>query len=233
MSVRLATPEDEPAITALCTAAFFEENLFGVTIHPHRHQYPDDIIIFWHQWLRDDFAEPRNRILVTTTTFNGEEMVTGMATWQRQGDDPGAQKVISEWIAPGEYAFQPLPSTRNRAIDPTKSTILQDSEPFFKHHWAPTTHGVPRSQNWYLHLCAVDPAYHKRGFGQQLVKWGLDRAREENVHASVMTSDGANPFYFCCGFDEKVGNCTEGEGNPFGLANVKGGDILFKWAKDN
>ncbi|KAF2818861.1 acyl-CoA N-acyltransferase [Ophiobolus disseminans] len=229
MLIRLATPQDEPAIAALCAAAFFNEHLFGVTIHPHRHAYPADKQIFWRQWLREDLSTPCARVIVSTTLENGQEIITGMATWQRQGSDPYAQAVKNEWINPG--AFPPLESTHNRAMDPTRASILQDSEPYFKHFWNATTNGVPRLENWYLHLCCIHPSHQKRGYGQQLVSWGLERARNEGVHASVMASDGADAFYLRYGFDECVGNCCQGEGNPLGVAGVRGGDVLFMWAK--
>lgn len=81
-------------------------------------------------------------------------------------------------------------------------------------------------------MCAVDPAYQGRGIGKLLVQWGLQRAREENVHASTTSSHETEPFYLGAGFDEIVGNCSEGEGNPLAEAGVKGGAILFMWAKD-
>jgi GNAT superfamily N-acetyltransferase len=231
MPIRLARPGDEPAIAVVCTKAFFEESLFGDLMHPYRHQYPDDVQIFWHDRTRVVFQEPRSIVIVATTIEAEREKIVGMATWQRQGDDPGAQKVIQAWINPGADAFVPLPSTNNRAMDVAKRTILEDSSPYFKHHWEGTTNGIPRAQNWYLQLCAIDPAYQKRGFGQELVAWGLDRAREENVHASVAASYKNEPFYLRCGFDEIVGNCSEGEENPLRIAKIKGGDILFMWAK--
>lgn len=73
------------------------------------------------------------------------------------------------------------------------------------------------------------PDYQGQGYGRELVKWGLQRAEEENVHGSVMASEGNDNFYLRCGFDEIVGNACEGEGNP--LNGVKGGNILFKWPK--
>jgi hypothetical protein len=51
------------------------------------------------------------------------------------------------------------------------------------------------------------------------------------VYASVVASLGNDKFYLRCGFDEVVGNCTEGEGNP--LNRVGGGDILFMFPKEN
>jgi GNAT superfamily N-acetyltransferase len=115
--------------------------------------------------------------------------------------------------------------TPNRAIDESKRNVLAESFPWFSHYWSGA-----RAQNWYLALCGVDPSYAGQGFGRELVRWGLDRAREEGVHASVVASKGIDKFYLICGFDEAVGKCTEGEGNP--LNGVGGGDILFMYPKD-
>lgn len=132
-------------------------------------------------------------------------------------------------MCPGPNAFAPLPSTNNRALDPSTRNILEDSFPYFSQHWSPSTNGLPRSRNWYLALLGVHPSYERRGFGRELVHWGLERAREEGVHASVLASHNNDPFYLRCGFEEVVANCTEGEGNP--LAGVDGGSIIFMWAK--
>jgi GNAT superfamily N-acetyltransferase len=230
--IRPATPADEPAIVAVNTSAFFEEGLLGACIHPHRHQYPADVAIFFHARIRADFHEPRNRLIVATVTENGAEKIAGAATWQRQGDDSGAQKIIEEWEGPGPDAFAALERTQNRAIDPSKANILAEAYPFFKYHWDPITNGLPRKHNWYLRVCAVHKDYAGRGIGRELVQWGLDRAREENVHASVTSSYENEKFYLRCGYDEIVGNCSEGEGNPLAETGVPGGDILFMWAKE-
>jgi GNAT superfamily N-acetyltransferase len=228
MPVRLATPSDELAIAALCTSAFFNEALFGDVLHPHRHQFPDDVRFFWHARTRQFLSEHRNTVIVATIYEANAEKIVGMAAWQRQGDDADAHKVMREWK---DHGLPPLPEVQNRAIDPARRTIMQDAYPYFKHHWDATTNGIPRCQNWYLNLCAIDPAYQKRGFGQDLVAWGLERARQENVHASVISSYQNEAFYLRCGFDEVVGNFTQGEGNPLRVAGARGGDVLFMWGK--
>ena len=73
----------------------------------------------------------------------------------------------------------------------------------------------------------MDPDVKGRGAGRLLVRWGLERAEEEGVRASVMASEGSDEFYLKCGFDEVVGNANEGEGNPLQKEDVKGGNILF------
>jgi GNAT superfamily N-acetyltransferase len=131
---------------------------------------------------------------------------------------------MSEWIDPGPFPV--FLSTHNRALDPSKKIILTESAPYTKHYW-----DGPSETNWYLSLCCVDPAVKGRGAGRLLVRWGLDRAEEEGVRASVMASDGSDGFYLRCGFDEVVGNASEGEGNPLQKEDVKGGNILFMWVK--
>lgn len=225
MHLRPAQPSDESIIAQICAHAFFDEDLFGRVIHPYRAEYPEDVQIFWHQWVRDDWSNPRNKVVVAVTAGDGlQEKIIGLAIWQRQGDDAGAQKVRSEWTDPGTWPA--LSSTQNRALDPSKKTILQESAPYTKHYWAGAN-----ATNWYLSLCCVDPDVKGRGAGRLLVQWGLDRAKEEGVRASVMASDGSDGFYLKCGFDEVVGNANEGDGNPLQKENVKGGNILFMWNK--
>lgn len=68
MPIRLATPTDAPSLASICTAAWFDDTLFGTLIHPYRHQYPVDVAIFWYEAIRENFAAPDEIMLVTTTT---------------------------------------------------------------------------------------------------------------------------------------------------------------------
>ncbi|KAF2846506.1 acyl-CoA N-acyltransferase [Plenodomus tracheiphilus IPT5] len=225
MHVRLAKPSEEPDIVGVCSRAFFDEDLCGRVMHPHRNLYPDDVQIYWHEWLREEWAVPRNRFLVAITTDDdSQEKIVGFGIWQRQGDDAGAQRVMGEWVDPGPW--KPLVSTLNRALDPSKKSILQESERFTKHYWNGAS-----AINWFLASCCVDPGFQGRGCGRLLVRWGLDLAEQEGVRASVMSSDGSDEFYLKCGFEEVVGNASEGEGNPLKAACVRGGNILFMWEK--
>jgi ribosomal protein S18 acetylase RimI-like enzyme len=225
--VRLAQPTDEPALVGICTRAFLNDDLFGRVIHPHRAQFPDDVSLYWREWLRTDWQNARNRLIVAvapSSPANGSETILGLAIWQRQGDDAGGQKIQTEHRAPG--AFSPAESRVSRALDPVCKDILHRAAPFSAHLWADD-----RAQTWYLVLCCVDPEAERRGAGRVLVEWGLRRASEEGVCASVIASEGNAPFYIKCGYDKVVGNACEGIGNPMGEAGTKGGDVLFMWAR--
>jgi hypothetical protein len=102
MTIRPATPADEPAMASLLAEAFFNESLFGQVMHPYRDQYPDDVKIFWSEYLRKQWKMPNERLLVATTTVDGEDKVAGAAVWRRDGDDEGKRRVESEWVDVGK-----------------------------------------------------------------------------------------------------------------------------------
>jgi len=112
--------------------------------------------------------------------------------------------------------FQP-----NRAANPAMLDVFARAKPFMAHHW--TGH---RADVWSLETLGVKPEYQGKGYGKQLVQWGLERARQDCVSASVIASFDKENFYKACGFGEIVGNVCDGDGNP--MAKFKGGELLFK-----
>ena len=109
----------------------------------------------------------------------------------------------------------------NRAADPAMLNVISDVMPFSSHMWS-----GHRATGWYLNALAADPACQKQGYGRDLARWGIERAQQEGVVASVISGEGKDAFYQRCGFDIKVGNASEGEGNP--LAGKRaGGNVFF------
>ena len=109
----------------------------------------------------------------------------------------------------------------NRAADPEMSNMASVITPIIAHFWSGS-----RRTGWYLNFLAVDPAYQNQRYGSSLVEWGVQRAKKENVVASVISGEGRDDFYKRCGLNIVVGNSTEGEGNPL-KGKTDGGTILF------
>ncbi|KAF2732924.1 hypothetical protein EJ04DRAFT_513568 [Polyplosphaeria fusca] len=240
MPIREANFFEIPAIGSICSAAFFEEDLFGRTMHPHRHKYPEDFTFFWQGMVRKNWTDWRKRMLVACTKdeMTGKEKLVGMAIWHRQGEGGKKMELASydprKLITPLAKQANTLTSHLypNRAADLANLDILERGFPFCMHHWASKPdEPFSRSENWYLSLLAVHPDHQGEGFGRELVEWGIKEADNEGVCASVMSSYGTDPFYLKHGFDEVIGDATEGDGNP--LKGVKGGSILFRWPKKN
>jgi GNAT superfamily N-acetyltransferase len=106
----------------------------------------------------------------------------------------------------------------NRAADPSKATVLEDSIPLTLHYWSGA-----RQENWYLDMLAVHPDYQRNQHGRALVQWGLDEAAKQGVCASVVVAYGKEQFYGRCGFVE-VGRANVG---PLAENGIKGGAIMF------
>jgi predicted N-acetyltransferase YhbS len=106
----------------------------------------------------------------------------------------------------------------NKAADPRRTHILEETIPLFVHHWTEA-----RQQSWFLDVLATHPDYQGQGLGRQLVMWGAKRAREEKICASVVSALGKDVFYGRCGFVE-VGRANVGALAECGL---KGGAIMF------
>lgn len=111
----------------------------------------------------------------------------------------------------------------NRAADPTKAHVLEETGPFLFHFWSGS-----RAQNWSLDFIATHPDFQGRGIGRELVEWGIAKADEENVCASVISADGREGFYGKSGFVEM------GRANDFGALKengIVGGAIMFREVK--
>lgn len=109
----------------------------------------------------------------------------------------------------------------NRAADPAAHKLVARAISYTKHLWS-----GPRATGWYLNYLGVDPAHQNQGYGRALAKWGVEKARQEGVSASVISGTDKDRFYRRCGFEELVGRVTDGEGNPL-RGVTEAGAILF------
>jgi predicted N-acetyltransferase YhbS len=107
----------------------------------------------------------------------------------------------------------------NRAADPTKANILEETFPFFSNLWSGS-----REQNWYLDMLATHPDFEGQGLGSELVTWGIEEASKENVCASVISALGKEGFYGRFGFIE-IGRSNVGRLRENG---IQGGAVMFR-----
>ncbi|KAF1812169.1 acyl-CoA N-acyltransferase [Eremomyces bilateralis CBS 781.70] len=231
MPIRYATHRDLDAISHIFTAAFWDEDYSGRFVHPYREQYPDSVLHYWRRKVRAAFWDYRNCLIVSV---DQDGRITGAAEWGRVGRPSalglkmGLGLGLSWWdprrlVAPLVKVWNRIEEWMwpNRAAVPDRLDASSRAAPFFTRHLV----GV-RSDGWKLSTLGVHPDGHGKGYGRELVRWGLQKAQDEGISAGVITSDGSEQFYRKCGFDVELCKITEGENNP--LSEVKGGVIFFK-----
>lgn len=105
----------------------------------------------------------------------------------------------------------------DRSADPAQAHALEANFPLIAPTW-----GGERARTWFLSMLCVAPEWQGRGFGAELVDWGVRRAEREGVSASLISARGKDGFYGRLGFVE-VGRADVGP-----LEGVGGGAIMFR-----
>lgn len=57
-----------------------------------------------------------------------------------------------------------------------------------------------RKEHWFMQKLCVEPQFRRQGIATILLKWGQDRAREENLFIYLMASAEGMAFYLNAGF---------------------------------
>ncbi|EME85636.1 uncharacterized protein MYCFIDRAFT_213937 [Pseudocercospora fijiensis CIRAD86] len=183
----------------------FSPMLFGIYMHPHRNQYPDDMYLEFLKMARSAyFSGPDSYVLVSYE--DSTEAITGLAHWRRLRANSPKQswyrssiKSAVDWYNYLESFIYP-----NRAADPESLGVLGRLGPFAVPFWTGS-----RAEVYDLTLLGVDSKFGGRGYGRELVRWGFERAKEEGVGCSVIASEGKEGFYQSCGYDVLAGNVRD------------------------
>jgi len=235
MPIREATWSDLRPAARIATVAFFDDIFSGNFLRPNRHLYPEDSDRTNLRKLREAYFAPNATVLVCysseistsgTTRAGTPTPITGVAIWNRSGDGGEALKKSQSWL--NWMAMQCITLINkihgiiypDRALDMDRFALLPLSKPFWHHHFEEPS----RKELLRLNSLAIDPKYQGKGYGREMVMWGVQRAAEENIVVGMMSSHEKEGFYQKCGF-KLVGWGGEGVGNPVG--HIPGGAILF------
>lgn len=86
MPLRPARTHDLPLIATIYAAAFWDEEMMGALMHPHRQKYPQDYQRYWERKVMEWYWDYSHQLVVTyTIKHTGQEMVTGVGDWIRHG----------------------------------------------------------------------------------------------------------------------------------------------------
>ncbi|KAH7064014.1 acyl-CoA N-acyltransferase [Paraphoma chrysanthemicola] len=213
--LRPARLTDLSSIAAVWAAAFFDDEIIGEIMHPHRNEHPDDVYWFLLRGIRERFWDWRHQFMVIT---DGGKVV-GAADWRRLGKGGETRELWRadprNLISPALKTYHSLSLTifPNRAADPSRSAFLDTAVAKSEKYWT-----GERTECWDLHVCGVHPDYQGKGVGRLLAEWGVQEAKKEgdNVVASVLCGEKNRGFYGKAGLGVQVGG-TQGKGGGIAL----------------
>ncbi|KAH5345296.1 hypothetical protein HBI38_149030 [Parastagonospora nodorum] len=209
-NLRLARITDLNSIAQIWTSAFFDDEIVGKMMHPHRSQYPDDVYWFLLRGVRERFWDWRHQFIVVTANEGGKEKVVGAANWRRLGR--GGERMELGRVDPRNLIAPILRSYHtislfifpNRAADPSRISFLDNAVADSKRYWT-----GDRAECWDLFVCGVDPEFQGKGVGRLLAQWGVGREGEDVV-ASVLCGEKNRGFYGKAGMKVQVGGSENG-----------------------
>ncbi|KAF1837628.1 hypothetical protein BDW02DRAFT_518382 [Decorospora gaudefroyi] len=216
-TLRKAQLWDINAITRIWHKAFFDDEIIGDIMHPHRHQYPEGVYWFLLQGVRERFWDWRHQFVVAVDQDN--ETIVGAADWRRLGAGGASRELFRvdprNLIAPAIHAWHAVVERvfPNRAADPSRSSFLDSAVAASAQYWT-----GDRTECWDLHVCGVDPDYQGKGVGKLLAQWGVQEAQKEGsgTCASVLCGEKNRGFYGKAGLTVQVGG-REGKGGGIAL----------------
>ncbi|KAF2188385.1 hypothetical protein K469DRAFT_737677 [Zopfia rhizophila CBS 207.26] len=224
-SLRPARLSDLPSIARCWYNAFFDDEVIGDIMHPHRKRFPEDVYWFLLRGIRERFWDWRHQFVVVTVREEGRERIVGSADWRRIGD--GGKERELWWGDPRTlicptlslYHRLSLYIFPNRAADPGRSSFLTSAVASSQKHWT-----GDRAECWDLYTCGVHPDFQGKGVGKILVDWGLQIGDNEGVCASVICGEKNRGFYGKSGLVEDVWEQGKGRSDGSGI-------MLFRSAR--
>lgn len=116
ITLRTARYAELPEIARVMARAFWDDNLFGDLIHPHRDAHPADFDLYWLRRARVNFWDYRWTWLVAVAKDEaGKEVVAGIAQWARLGD---GGKPLDLWALDPRAFFSLSPLFSLNTTDP-------------------------------------------------------------------------------------------------------------------
>ncbi|RPB05410.1 acyl-CoA N-acyltransferase [Choiromyces venosus 120613-1] len=206
MYLREARLSDMPAVGKIGARAFLDDPLF-TAIEPGRHTYYEDYETGWVRRIRDKVLKPKTRIILAVDEET--EQIAGFAIWAREGDDPAADRWKNEgWILKRlESTLLTLQETFTKTLSPPRKSRSEDSAALA--HFGKAIEEIAATTwsregwhiRWHLNFLGVDPSYHRRGVGGQLVNWGMQNGAKEGVICSLESSRAGRGLYEKLGFE--------------------------------
>lgn len=203
MSIRQADMTDLDAMVDVCLAASPMDPQWDYRLR-YREQYPEDTLRFTRKRLKMFLEnEPGNwQVMVAELPSREDSSISKVAAFAAWQSRPADQVMIA---ISADKAHGPLTtseagsSEQRRDADPKRMKVFEESLEKARTQCFKRLYGENRMQ---LRLLVTHPDYQRRGAGGELVKWGIEKAKEDNLALALFASPIGGHLYRKLGFRE-------------------------------
>jgi N-acetylglutamate synthase-like GNAT family acetyltransferase len=201
ITIRQAFQSDVPSIVSVIDPAF-ADTAFEKYLKPYSEQYPEDrrreLIVRTKQQIR---TPGYHAFVAVKGEGSPTAEVVGFALWLRVGNSERAR----------EWQRDTLENKVERAL--LSAEDKYNSITFGYRHMSPSARDYLQKcisghevwamypEMWRLRSLAVAPGQQGKGVGAILMRWGLEKANEENVPVALVAVPEARGFYTRSGLE--------------------------------
>ncbi|KAJ3168150.1 hypothetical protein HDU88_001588 [Geranomyces variabilis] len=197
--IRLATLSDLDACAAVSSLAY-RDTVFYRWLCPYSSAFPEDFTGMWKRRHARVLADKHWFTVVCEELCpqDNTQKIVGVSEWQRKGK--GKERV---WETNGDVeakdaAMATLLATTTAIVN--RAFSYERNDPL--NAWGARQPSTPEVEHphWYLNLLAVDPAMQRKGIGEMLSRWGMDRAERDGLYVTLYATEDGGRLYRRLGF---------------------------------
>ncbi|RDW79314.1 GNAT family N-acetyltransferase [Aspergillus mulundensis] len=175
-SIEPVLPSDAPRIAEIYFSAF--NNPLSMRLMPRNEEgYAFQVANYKKSAEEAQSGPEKDMVKVVGTAPGQDPVIAGFAQWKFYDGTPideGEKKEKTQWPSGSDAE-------------------LCDS--FFARVERERRTAIGEQPHYCLQLLAVDPAFSRRGLGEKLLKWGLDRADEKGLVTFISASPAGRGLY--------------------------------------
>ncbi|KAL4903142.1 hypothetical protein BDW74DRAFT_180013 [Aspergillus multicolor] len=175
-SLEPVQPSDAPRIAEIYFSAF--TNPLSTRLMPRSDEgYAFQVANYQKSAEEAQSGEEKDMVKIVGTEPGKDPVIVGFALWKfydGASDDEGKEEEKVQW-----------PSSCDAEL----------CNSFFAGVVRERKTAIGEQPHYCLHLLAVDPAFGRRGLGEKLLKWGLDRADERGLVTFISASPAGRGLY--------------------------------------
>ena len=227
--LREARPSEYPKLAIIESEANLEAGM-DKYLYPYRYEHLESHRAVYLKEIQCLGRDPFNIIVVVV---DERDEPLGYAAWERITDDSEIQHLYDKRSRSQKY----LDTCRARVTAPmvfNPACSIRGGVHSLRvslYHMIHRVESPEPDEHWFVNLVAVSPAHQRKGIGAMLMRWGMERATNDNVPVWLYATSEGTPLYRKLSMEEHgLWQCAPGKTEE---ERKERSLTIFKWYPSN